>query len=62
MAKVLKIGVEMGGISDEDTQQLPDDWDEMTEEEREKWADEVLDVHVSNNVNAWWKHHGTKES
>lgn len=54
MAKVLKIGVEMGGISDEDTQQLPEDWDEMSEEERDKWADEVLDVHVSNNVNAWW--------
>jgi len=54
MAKVLKIGVEMGGLKDEDTQPLPDDWDTMTEEEREKWADEVLDVHVSNNVNAWW--------
>ena len=54
MAKVLKIGVEMGGLKDEDTQPLPDDWDEMTEDEREKWADEVLDVHVANNVNAWW--------
>lgn len=54
MAKVLKIGVEMGGLSDEDTQELPDDWDEMTEEEQAAWADEVLDVHVSNNVNAWW--------
>lgn len=54
MAKVLKIGVEMGGLKDEATQPLPDDWDEMTEDEREKWADEVLDVHVSNNVNAWW--------
>lgn len=54
MAKVLKIGVEMGGLKDEDTQPLPDDWDTMTEEEREQWADEVLDVHVSNNVNAWW--------
>lgn len=54
MAKVLKIGVEMGGLKDEDTQPLPGDWDTMTEEEREQWADEVLDVHVSNNVNAWW--------
>lgn len=54
MAKVLKIGVEMGGLKDEDTQPLPDDWDTMTEEEREQWADEVLEVHVSNNVNAWW--------
>ena len=54
MAKVLKFGVEMGGLKDEDTQPLPDDWDTMTEEEREQWADEVLDVHVSNNVNAWW--------
>ncbi|MFD5910188.1 hypothetical protein ACFWHL_15875 [Streptomyces massasporeus] len=54
MAKVLKIGVEMGGLSDEDTQQLPDNWDEMSEEEQNAWADEVLDVHVSNNVNAWW--------
>jgi hypothetical protein len=54
MAKVLKLGVEMGGLKDEDTQPLPDDWDTMTEEEREQWADEVLDVHVSNNVNAWW--------
>lgn len=54
MAKVLKIGVEMGGLKDEDTQPLPNDWDTMTEEEREEWADEVLDVHVSNNVNAWW--------
>ena len=44
----------MGGLKDEDTQPLPDDWDTMTEEEREQWADEVLDVHVSNNVNAWW--------
>jgi hypothetical protein len=54
MAKVLKIGVEMGGLRDEDTQQLPGDWDKMTEEEQNAWADEVLDVHVSNNVNAWW--------
>jgi hypothetical protein len=54
MAKVLKIGVAMGGLSDEDTQPLPDDWDTMTEEEQTAWADEVLDVHVSNNVNAWW--------
>jgi hypothetical protein len=54
VAKVLKVGVEMGGLSDEDTQELPDDWDEMTEEEQNAWADEVLDVHVSNSVNAWW--------
>jgi hypothetical protein len=54
VAKVLKIGVEMGGLKEEDTQQLPNDWDTMTEEERTAWADEVLDVHVSNNVNAWW--------
>lgn len=54
MAKVLKIGVSMGMTSDEDTVPLPDDWDEMTEDERNRWADDVLDVHVSNNVNAWW--------
>ncbi|MEU0818996.1 DUF7167 family protein [Streptomyces mirabilis] len=54
MAKVLKIGVAMGGLSDEDTVPLPDSWDEMSEKERDEWADEVLDVHVSNNVNAWW--------
>lgn len=54
MVKVLKIGVAMGIVSDEDTVPLPDDWDEMTEEEQNRWADDVLDVHVSNNVNAWW--------
>jgi hypothetical protein len=54
MAKVLKIGVAMGGLSDEDTVRLPDGWDEMSEKEQDEWADEVLDVHVSNNVNAWW--------
>jgi hypothetical protein len=54
MAKVLKIGVAMGGLSDEDTVQLPDGWDEMSQKEQDEWADEVLDVHVSNNVNAWW--------
>jgi hypothetical protein len=52
MAKVLKIGVAMGGLSDEDTVRLPDGWDEMSEKEQDEWADEVLDVHVSNNVNA----------
>jgi hypothetical protein len=54
MAKVLKIGVAMGTMSDEDSVPLPDDWDSMTEKEREAWADDVLDVHVSNNINAWW--------
>ncbi|WP_109030196.1 DUF7167 family protein [Streptomyces rubrogriseus] len=54
MAKVLKVGVEMGGLSDEDTVPLPDNWDQMSEDEQGKWADEVLDVHLSNNVNAWW--------
>ena len=54
MTKVLKIGVAMGLTRDEDTIPLPDGWDEMTEEEQSAWADEVLDVHVSNNVNAWW--------
>lgn len=54
MAKVLKIGVAMGTLSDEDTVPLPDDWDAMSEKERDAWADDVLDVHVSNNINAWW--------
>ncbi|MFJ4925242.1 hypothetical protein [Streptomyces sp. NPDC088736] len=54
MAKVLKIGVAMGGLRDEDTVQLPDGWHEMSQKEQGEWADEVLDVHVSNNVNAWW--------
>ncbi|GGV37444.1 hypothetical protein GCM10010293_41270 [Streptomyces griseoflavus] len=54
MAKVLKVGVEMGGSKDEADIALPDDWDGMSPEEQRQWADEVLDVHVSNNVNAWW--------
>lgn len=54
MAKVLKVGVEMGGLTDEASVPLPDGWDSMTDKEKEEWADESLDVHVSNNVNAWW--------
>jgi hypothetical protein len=54
MAKVLKVGVAMGGVSDEASVPLPDNWDEMTPKEQEEWADESLNVHVSNNVNAWW--------
>ncbi|MFB7732796.1 hypothetical protein ACFC08_00050 [Streptomyces sp. NPDC056112] len=54
MAKVLKVGVEMGGHSDEADIPLPDDWDQWSPEDQKQWADECLDVHVSNNVNAWW--------
>jgi hypothetical protein len=54
MAKVLKVGVEMGGLSDEASVPLPDSWDEMTPEEQKEWADESLEAHVSNNVDSWW--------
>lgn len=54
MTKVLKVGVEMGGSRNEASIPLPDDWDQMSAEEQRLWADECLDVHVGNNVNAWW--------
>lgn len=54
MAKVLKVGVEMGGLSDEDVVPLPDNWDAMTDPEQEAWAQEALDAHLSNTINAWW--------
>lgn len=53
MAKVLKVGVEMGGLKDESEVELPADWDSWTPEDQQAWADGALEVHVSNNVDSW---------
>lgn len=53
MAKYLQVGVEMSGSTQEDEVPLPANWDEMSAEDQEVWAIEVLEVHVSNNVDSW---------
>lgn len=54
MPKVLKLSVSMGTLRDEGSVPLPESWDTMSEKEREQWADEALEVHVSNAVDSWW--------
>lgn len=55
MPRKLEVGCEMNmqGAEDIDYLDLPDEWDAMTEDEREKWADEALETHVSNSLNTW---------
>ncbi|MFF0777112.1 hypothetical protein [Streptomyces sp. NPDC003720] len=53
MAKVLKVGVEMGGLKDEAEIELPADWDSWTAAEQQSWADGALETHVQNNVDSW---------
>lgn len=53
MAKVLKLGVEMGGLKDEAEIELPEDWESWTAEDQEAWADGALETHVQNSVDSW---------
>lgn len=50
----LEVGVSYGNAKDESAIPLPDDWWTLTREEQQEWADEALEVHVSNNIGSWW--------
>lgn len=53
MAKMLKVGVEMGGLKDEAEIELPEGWDSWSAEDRQSWADGALETHVQNVVDSW---------
>lgn len=57
MARKLEVGCSIGWAGDDRTDyiDLPDNWDEMSEIDRQNWSDDMLDTHVSNYLNSWTK-------
>ncbi|MGY1548363.1 hypothetical protein [Streptomyces sp. MN6] len=50
----LLVAVSAFGEKDEGHVPLPDDWWQMTKDERQEWSEGALRVHVENTVDAWW--------
>lgn len=49
----IELHVEAFGSESDDYLSIPRaEWEEMTEDEQEKWIEDAIDVHVSNSVSA----------
>jgi hypothetical protein len=52
----IELGVGMGIQKNTDVVECPrTEWDAMTYMQREDWMQGALDVHVSNNIDAWYR-------
>lgn len=55
MARVIRCGVALGQCKNEYDYPLPDNWDQLTNEEREDILDDYEKIHVWNTINSWAK-------
>ncbi len=53
MAKRLEVGVSVGSCQNRDYIDLPDDWEEMSQEDRDEFIRQSVNTHIENHVDAW---------
>ncbi len=50
MTRKIRVYCELGMYTREDRQELPDDWDEMSEDEQEEYLADSARIHMENHV------------